>query len=503
MTKENSYSQILKSSSIMGGAAGVNLLLSMVRVKFAAVMIGTAGVGLLNSFTAIQGLIGTLAGLGIQTSAVREVAAAVAKNDQLAIGRAVLTLRRVCWLTGIVGMLAMMLFSPLISELTFGSHQYTLDIAALGIIILLANLSDGQMALIQGMRQIGDMARAQVIGTALATGVAITLYSWLGLRGIVPSLIAVAFIQLILSWYFAKRVAVPPAVLSWRQTFSGASDMVKLGLVFMWNSLLLNMVIYLTIKLITNKLSLEAVGIYSAAFALSGVLINFVLNSMTADYFPRLTSVAKDKVAVNRMVNEQIEIGLLLVLPGLIAMMAFGPWILKLMYSSEFLPAAELMNWFLLGSFGRVLSWPAGFIMMAVGNWRWALFIETSFNIIYIIFIVVGIPMFGILGVGIAFFMMYIGYTIAIFLVARHITGFRWSLQSKKIVWFAMTLLMLTFVSVSYLAIWPATLLGVCISFVTSVYCLRGLIRRIGIHHRITRIALSIPGLRNICSFRI
>ena len=77
MTDEKaSYGQILKSSSLMGGAAGINMLLGMVRTKFAAVLIGTTGVGLVASFGAVQGLIGTLAGLGIQSSAVRDVAAA-------------------------------------------------------------------------------------------------------------------------------------------------------------------------------------------------------------------------------------------------------------------------------------------------------------------------------------------------------------------------------------------------------------------------------------------
>jgi len=50
VTQQSSYAQILKSSSIMGGAAGINLLLGMVRVKFAAMLIGVSGVGLNASF---------------------------------------------------------------------------------------------------------------------------------------------------------------------------------------------------------------------------------------------------------------------------------------------------------------------------------------------------------------------------------------------------------------------------------------------------------------------
>ena len=105
----------------------------MVRKKFVAVLIGTTDIGLLANFAAIQGLVDTLFGLGIQSSAVREVAAAVGKGDDNVIGRAVLTLRRICWLTGMAGMFAMMVLSPLISQLTFKSDKFTINIAALGL----------------------------------------------------------------------------------------------------------------------------------------------------------------------------------------------------------------------------------------------------------------------------------------------------------------------------------------------------------------------------------
>ncbi len=112
----SSYTQILKSSSLIGGAQGINLLLGMVRVKFAAVLIGPVGVGLIGNYTAIQGLVGTVAGLGIQSSGVRDVAAAVGQGDPEAIGRTVITLRRVCWLTGLLGALAMMALAALLAR---------------------------------------------------------------------------------------------------------------------------------------------------------------------------------------------------------------------------------------------------------------------------------------------------------------------------------------------------------------------------------------------------
>jgi antigen flippase len=503
MTKqEKSYGQILKASSIMGGAAGINLLLGMVRVKFAAVLIGTLGVGLISSFTAVQGLIGTLAGLGIQSSAVRDVATAVALQDDGAIGRAVLTLRRMCWLTGLVGMAAMMLFSPVLSQLTFGHRGYSLDIAALGVIILFTNLSGGQIALIQGMRRIADMAQANVIGAALGTVLAICFYSALGLRGIVPTLVAVSGIQLALSWFYAQRVVVPVVMLTWRQTFTEASGMVRLGFVFMWNGLLASAASYIVISLLTLREGLQAVGFYSAAFALSGIFVNFVLGAMGADYYPRLTAVAHDRAALNRMVNEQTEIGLLLALPGLLGTLAFAPWIVQAFYSAEFLAAVELLQWFILGCLGRVISWPLGFLIVALGKSRWFLFTETTFNVIHVLLIAVGLSLFGIQGVAIAFFLMYVGYAAAVYLVGRHLTGFSWSDDCVRIALFSFLLFSTTVLTCRILSLWPATVIGVVSTIAVAAYSVRGLVVRVGAEHRIVRSLGSVPGLRRLCRWK-
>lgn len=483
----------------MGGVAVIILLLGMIRTKFAAVLIGASGVGLLASFTAIQGIIGAMAGMGIQSSAVREIAAAVGKNDGEVIGRVVHTLRRVCWLTGLIGMATMFLFSTFISQLTFGSDKYTLDIAALGIVILLTNLSGGQLAIIQGMRRISDMAYANIYGAILATLATIFLYFSFGLRGIVPALISIAAIQLGLSWYFARDVVVPSVTLTWRQSFSEANGMVKIGLVFMWTGLLGSAVSYLTIALITNLVGLQSVGLYSAAFALSGVFINFILNAMGADYYPRLTALSEDKVAVNRLVNQQTEIGLLLAVPGILATIVLAPWIIEVFYTIEFLPAVKLLQWFTLGCLGRVVSWPIGYLIIALGRGRWFFISETSFTIVHLLLVAIFLYYFGIQGVAIAFFLMYIGYAATIYLIARHLTGYSWSSEVKKIIWLTLSALAVLLLILKNMSLLMGSLIGCGLILMSTIYSFHGLIKRTGFDNKLSRVLLKIPGLCFFC----
>lgn len=492
--QKSSYGQILKTASIMGGAAGFSLLLGMARVKFAAVLIGTSGVGLIASYAALQGVFATLAGLGLQSSAVRSIAGAVNRADERAVGRLVLALRRISWLTGLVGMVLIMLLSPLLSRLTFGHQTYTFDIAALGFVILFGSLSGGQMALIQGMRRIGDLARTNVLGAAAGTLAAIGFYTAMGMRGIIPSIVAVSATQLALSWYFARQVPVPHATLTWRQTFVEAGGMVQLGLVMMWSGLMGSAVAYLSVALITEHEGLEAVGLFSAAFALSGMFINFVLGAMAADYFPRLTGIAHDKLAMVRMANEQTEVGLLLALPGLIATMALAPWTLQIFFAREFLGAVDLLQLFILGCLGRVISWPLGYVMLALGKGRWFLLTETSFNLVHIALVALGLRLYGIEGVAIAFGLMYVGYTAAVYAVSRRLIAFSWSPGSARLVLFSILALGALFTATRFLALWPATVLGLTMTLVACTLCLRSLIARVGSEHRIVQVIAKLPG---------
>ena len=499
MSVKTSYSQILKSSSVMGAAAGVNLLLGMVRTKFAAVLIGATGVGLLTSFTAIQGMVGTLFGLGIQSSAVREVAAAIGKGDQVAIGRTIRSLQRVCCITGLAGMLVMVLLSPQISRLTLGSEEYVWDIAALGIVILLTNITSGQMALMQGMRRIADMARVNVLSGVLATVTAVGFYFWLGLRGIVPAMVIAAMAQIALSWFYARHLPVLQVSMRWRETFHEAGSMVRLGLVFMWNGLMGSALSYVTVMLITKQIGLPAVGLYGAAFALSGMFVGFVLGAMGADYYPRLTGIVQDKAAMNRLVNEQTEIGVLLAAPGLLATLALAPWIVSAFYTSEFLPAVNLLQWFVLGCLGRVISWPLGFVMLALSKGGWFLATETVFTLAHLLLIMLGLHFFGIEGVAVAFALMYVGYTLTVCLVARHLIEFEWSADCVKTGVVALVFLVAAFIVARSLALWPATVAGALLTVGISIYSVRGLAQRIGHDHRVFLVLSKVPGLKMLC----
>jgi enterobacterial common antigen flippase len=427
MSKSSSYAQILKSTSIMGGSAVITMLFGLIRTKFAAVLIGTTGLGLLSNFMVIQGLASAVASFGLQTSAVREISVAVSTGDQEKIARTVLSLRRMCWFTGLMGLLMTVGLASTLSQWTFSSNKYTLEIALLGVVVFFSNLSGGQGALLQGMRRMEDLARVNVISTLIGSIVSISCYFYLGINGILPALIFIAAANLVVSYRFSLRVVVPFVAMTWKESFYVAKEMFHLGIVFVWIGLMNSIVSYLITFWIIKQIGLSSVGIYSAAFSLSGMVVNFILSAMGTDYYPRLVGVIYDKKRVNCLVNEQLEIGLLLAFPCLLTVIIYAPWIVSMLYTSDFSDATPLLQWFTLGCLGRVISWPLGFIMIAMNKKILYGLSEGLWGGVNLFLIIFCMRFTGIEGVSIAFVLLCLFVIFHVYIVARYLTGFKWS----------------------------------------------------------------------------
>src|SRR6202030_782925 len=83
--EKGTHGQILKSSALVGGSSVVNIAVGIVRTKAMAILLGPAGYGLFGLYGSIANLAQTLAGMGVNSSGVRQIAAAVGSADSAQI----------------------------------------------------------------------------------------------------------------------------------------------------------------------------------------------------------------------------------------------------------------------------------------------------------------------------------------------------------------------------------------------------------------------------------
>jgi PST family polysaccharide transporter len=268
----------------------------------------------------------------------------------------------------------------------------------------------------------------------------------------------------------------------------------------MWAAVLAAGLDILTRVIIASRFGVSGAGIYHASWALSGMFANFVLSAMGTDFYPRLTSIIHDHAQATRAVNEQTEIGVLLALPGVLAALSFAPFAITLLYTKEFLAAADLLPWMVLGVFGRVISWPLGYVPLALGAARWYVVMETILFGLWAALTYTMVEEHGIIGAAYAFALIYSAYVVGMLAVTRILIGFSWSIATSRLVFAAAAFIGSAFAT-RFLWSDAATLIANCtLTFSAVVFSVRGLAARLGDEHRIVTWMLAAPGGRFLLS---
>jgi PST family polysaccharide transporter len=432
--KENhSYNQIVKSSALMGGTSLLNIAVGIIRTKAMAALLGPAGFGLASLYGSITDLTQNFAGMGINSSGVRQIAEAAGSGEIPRIARTAVVLRRTSILLGVVGGLLLLLFSRQVSTFTFGNDRHTAAVSLLSLAVLFRIMSAGQGSLIQGLRRISDLAKLSVFSAIFGTIFGIPLVYLLGEKGVAPSLVIAAAMTLITSWWFSRKVTITTPAMTASQVRQEASALLKLGFAFMASGFMVMGVAYAVRLIVLRSLGFEATGLYQAAWTLGGLYVGFVLQAMGADFYPRLTACINDHVACNRLVNEQTRVGLLLAGPGVIATLTFAPIVIALLYSSKFAAAVDILRWITLGATLQVVTWPMGFIIVAKGKQGIFFGAELAWTVVAVALAWICIRSFGVKGAGIAFFGSYIFHAMLIYPIARRLSGFRWSRENHRL----------------------------------------------------------------------
>jgi antigen flippase len=492
------YRSAVRSAGIMGGASALNMAIGLVRAKAMAVLLGPAGTGLIGLYNQVTGLVGTVSNFGISASGVRQIAEACGTGDRVHIARTDLTVRRVAWVTGSLGMVFQLSLCWFLSLWTFGASVHWKAIAVLGAVPLLQALSGARGARIQGVRHIGDLARQSVLGALAGTISGIGLIWYFGFAGIVPQMIAVAAMTLVFSSYFSHKVSLPKITLPWHDSVREARALVGLGFSFMVSGLGAALATYLISAMIARRLGVGANGLYVAAWSLSGLYASFVLNAMGADYYPGLTAVADDAGRLRAMVNRQAEIALLLATPGIVGTLAFAPWAIHLFYSSAYAGAFGVMRWLILGVFLRLVSWPLAYVLLAKGAATLYLVTEVSFQLVNVALAYAFLGTFGLEGVGASFVVMYIAYSAAVLTIVMTKYDFHYSRTYVPLLMVCLAMTLAAFFLRALPAGWPRYSAGGTLSLAACVGCGLILKRLMGLRdmRAVLEMALALSGLR-------
>lgn len=471
----------MKATSLFGGVQAFQIIISVIRSKFVAVLLGPTGMGIVGLLMSTTGLVTGLTNFGLGTSAIKNISEANAAGDEDMISKVVTLVRRLVWFTGILGAGITLIFASWLSQFTFGNKEYTVAFLWLSITLLFNQLSAGQAVLMQGLRKLRDLARANVYGSIIGLFITIPLYYKFGVQGIVPVIIITSFITLFFLWYFAKKMKTKKAKLSKEVIITEGKNMMVMGFMISLSGLISLTVAYLLQIFISHTGNVADVGLYNAGFAIINTYAGMIFTAMGTDYYPRLSAVANDDKQCTQSINQQAEIALLIMAPLLICFLVFINWAIILLYSSEFLALTGMVYWASLAIFFKVVSWAIAFVFLAKGASQLYFLNELGGNSYTLGFSLLGYYWGGLTGLGVAFLVVYVVYLIQVYFIAKVKYRFSFTTSFVKIFAIQFSLAVMSFAIVN-LANDPYTyILGIILIGISLWYSYVELEDRIGL----------------------
>lgn len=419
LSRSNLTQGALKALGIFGGVQMINIICSILRTKLIAIWIGAAGVGLFGLYNSAIELLSVIFNLGMRNSAVRDIASATETETS----RTVVVVRRWAWILGLIGLLVTVLISPLLSEFTFGDGNHTVAFMIIAIIILLSSVQNGELAVLQGTQQLRRLARASVSGVVVGVVISIPMFYYWGIDSVLPALVVFSLATTIAVLLQRVSVAKPSPSVTIKETVERGRGFMILGIYLTVSAIVTNLASYLFMSYLNHVGDTEVVGHYQAGFTLVNKYVGLIFTAIAMEYYPRLSQVGVSKRRTSTFVSHEMSIALWILFPVIAIFVALGEIIVTTLYSSEFLVVVPFIVWAIVGTIFRAISWCIAFVILARGDGKIYLLTETLSAISCILLNIGAYKYWGLEGLGVAYLVWYVIYTIVVWVVYRYRYG--------------------------------------------------------------------------------
>ena len=416
--KENSHKTIIKATGIFGFAQAMKMIIGVIGSKCVAVFLGPIGIGTVGLLNNTIAIIGSLTSFGINITSVREVSLANAENDDIKFSERFIVLLRWSFFIGIFGAIITIFFSKLLSKWTFGTSEYYFWFVILAVNFVFSSLTSSRIALLQGLRMIKPIAISNVLSSVLITLFTIPIYYFFRFDGIVAVILTSSFISFLVNYYFTRNIKINKSKISLSETFQRGIPLLKMGFLLSINVIFGQICSYLIkIYLNGNGSTAEILGLFEVSSVILISYVGMIFNAMGTDFYPRITAIQNDNIKVKELVNDQIEIGLLLITPAITFLYFCAPLLIQTLYTKQFLGVLLILKAALFAVIIKAIIWPLAFIILAKGDNKLYFKQEILSDLFLLVSTVILYHFFGLVGIGIASlfqFIIYAFYIIAI-----------------------------------------------------------------------------------------
>ena len=399
---------LIKTSLLNSIAVAIKVASALVLNKILAIYVGPAGYAIIGQYQNAVSIVVSLAG-GVVGTGVTKATAEHFDNEekQHAIWR---TAIRASLVASIITGILLVLLSNNLSQWVL--HQPDMSSVFVWLALTLPAMAANNLLLsiINGKKEVAIFVASNILGSILT----IIVTSFLAIKfGLYGTLVAFAI--------------NPAIVLLATATIVARRDWFKIQ--FLWGKInrpallelsgfaIMGLTSALTVPLsymfirdhIAARIGITAAGYWQASWKISEIYLMLITTTLSAYYLPRLSEI-RNAYDLKKEIIKVYRFVMPVVLIGAATIFLLRDFIIKTLFTPDFLPMRELFPWQLAGDIIKIGSWILAYIMIGRSMVKYYLSSEVIFSVALIILSQLMINYFGLIGANIAYAINYLIY---------------------------------------------------------------------------------------------
>lgn len=475
----NSYKDIMKATSVIGAVQVIRLFFGLIRNKLIALFFGPAGIGVWGLYLSFIEMMQSAASLGLEKSAVKQIAES--PSDTQKRNLAIQVSQYAVAVFSFICSVFVATFASEISISLFDSTDYKVGVWACSAVIFINSVTAIIKAVLNGLSEIKALAISQLMGVLLGNVFVFACLPFFPISAIPFYFLVIsvaAFIPVFLSYRSLGIAWVGSTLL---ESMTTLAQLMKLGLAFWVSAFFMALITYMINLHLKDEFSLEVVGIYQASWAISNLYIGVILSSMGVVFFPKVCRTINDDHETRKVINDQVEFGLLVSLPFLLMFFIFAPVFLKVLYSSDFEVGESIIRWLILGVIIRLFGFPFGYALMAKGHSLLYVVAQVIFNASNYLLILTATNLYGFKILGANYFIAYCLYAVLMAVFCYRALSYKVSVSVIKIVLVYILFILISLILLFLSSVVTFYLCGLLIVFIAFIYSYKQLVYKMEI----------------------
>jgi PST family polysaccharide transporter len=408
---------LIKTSILSSIATVIRIISGFISVKVVSVYIGPSGLALVGQMQNFVDMVSNIASAGVNSGVVKYTAE-YRDNEKIkqkiwssAVKLSVILLLPVA--------ISIIFFSEYLSLRLLNTYEYKSVFILFAITLFFFVMNGLLISILNGEGEIKKLTILNIASSLFGLLITLILVKKLNLYGaLISSIVTQSIVFFITLMFVIRSKWFKFSMFLGKMDREYRNKLLKYSIMTIVSATIIPLSqIYLR-NYIGANIGWDAAGYWQGITRISDTYLMLITTTLSIYYLPKLSSI-QDKMELRK----EIIYGYKIIMPVVIIMAAgiyfFRDFIIKLIFTSDFLPMRELFLYQLIGDVIKIASWLLGYIMVAKAMTKLFIISEVVFTFSFVGLGVLFIKIFGLVGISIAFMVNYILYMIFLLYALR------------------------------------------------------------------------------------